>query len=59
MQHRISRRTLITAAALIAPAALLPNLPPDPAAPLFKRDAARGARAGDGTTVTAASSTVR
>ena len=52
MQHRISRRTLITAAALIAPAALLPNLPPDPAAPLFKRDAARGASTG--TTTTAA-----
>ena len=40
MANPISRRALLTVAALIAPASLLPKLPHDPAAPIFEREAA-------------------
>lgn len=60
MPDRISRRTLITAAALIAPmTSLLPKLPLDPAAPIFKRDAGTGASTSSTGVAGAAPSTVR
>ena len=58
MPDRISRRTLLTAAAVIAPASLLPKLPHDPAAPIFKRSSSAGANSGS-TALAAAPSTVR
>jgi hypothetical protein len=46
MTERISRRTLLGAAAFIIPAAIAPTLPLDPFDPLSKRDSARAATPG-------------